>query len=71
MPFEDALRRVKRGVGIRLPHWESDVAIWVQYPDAGSANNMPYLYRQSKNGRVPWIATFAELFEDNWEVVSW
>lgn len=68
MNFEEAFRLVKSGHGMRLPHWEKDVMVRVQYPDEHSKMTAPYLYVESRFGRVPWKETMIELFADNWEV---
>lgn len=68
MTFEAALAEVKRGRAMRLPHWSPEVVIRVQMPDAHSKMTNPYLYVESRFGRVPWKETFVEMFNDNWEV---
>jgi hypothetical protein len=30
----------------------------------------PYLYVESRFGRVPWKETFIELFSEEWEIVD-
>jgi hypothetical protein len=55
--------------GMRLPQWKSDVIIKVQFPDENSKMTAPYLYVESRFGRVPWKETMIELFSENWEVV--
>ena len=70
MSFGDALKLVKRGLGMRLPQWKEDVVIRAQFPDEHSKMTAPYLYVQSRFGRVPWKETMIELFEENWEVVD-
>lgn len=46
--------------GMRLPKWSSDVIIKVQYPDKNSKMTAPYLYVESRFGRVPWKETNIE-----------
>lgn len=70
MLFEDALREVKAGKGMRLPKWKPDVVIRCQVPDEHSKMTTPYLYVESRFGRVPWRETFPEMFDDSWEVVD-
>ena len=70
MLFEDALKAVKAGKGMRLPKWKPDVAIRCQVPDEYSKMTAPYLYVESRFGRVPWRETFPEMFDDSWEVVD-
>ena len=66
MKFEKAFAEVKVGKSIRLPKWKPDVAVKV--PDEKSANTAPYLYVESRFGRVPWMPTQIELFATDWEV---
>lgn len=55
--------------GMRLPSWKSDVVIRIQTPDKNSKMTAPYLYVQSRFGRVPWKETMIELFENTWSIV--
>lgn len=70
MQFEDALKEVKAGKGMRLPHWSPEVAVRCQMPDAHSKMTSPYLYVDSRFSRVPWRETFPEMFDCRWEVVE-
>lgn len=70
MSFGDALKLVKRGMGMRLPQWKEDVVIRAQFPDEHSKMTAPYLYVESRFGRVPWRETEIELFSEEWEVVE-
>ena len=56
--------------GMRLPSWSEDVIIRVQKPDEYSKMTAPYLYVESRFGRVPWKETMIELFSDKWELVK-
>lgn len=69
MNFGLALEEIKKGKGMRLPHWKSDVIVRVQYPDAESMNTVPYLYVESRFERVPWKETYIELFSKDWQIV--
>jgi len=69
MNFGEALEEVKTGKSMRLPNWQEDVKIKVQYPDAHSKMTAPYLYVDSRFGKVPWKETMIELFAANWEVI--
>lgn len=71
MSFGRAFDLLKRGVGIgmRLPSWKEDVLIKIQFPDEHSKMTAPYLYVESRFGRVPWKETMIELFSDEWEVI--
>ena len=68
--FGWAFKQVKNGKGVRLPQWQPDVVIRAQYPDEHSKMTAPYLYVESRFGRVPWKETMIELFAENWEVVE-
>lgn len=70
MNFGQAFEEVKKGKGMRLPSWQEDVVIKAQYPDKHSKMTAPYLYVESRFGRVPWKETMIELFSEKWEVVE-
>lgn len=70
MNFGQAFEEVKKGKGMRLPQWSPDVVIRAQFPDEHSKMTAPYLYVESRFGRVPWKETNIELFAENWEVVE-
>ena len=68
MNFGNALELVKKGKAMRLPRWQDDVKIKAQFPDQNSKMTAPYLYVESRFGRVPWKETMIELFSEDWEV---
>ena len=68
--FGLALEAMKKGIGARLPQWKEDVVIRAQFPDACSKMTAPYLYVESRFGRVPWKETMIELFSDQWQIVE-
>lgn len=80
MDFGDAFSSIKTASltsvknsnpkGMRLPQWSPDVIIRVQVPDENSKMSAPYLYVESRFGKVPWKETFIELFSDKWELVD-
>lgn len=70
MNFGLAFEEVKNGKGMRLPGWQPDVIIKAQYPDEYSKMTAPYLYVESRFGKVPWKETMIELFSEKWEVVD-
>lgn len=70
MNFGEAFEQVKKGMAMRLPSWAADVHIMAQYPDQNSKMTAPYLYVDSRFGRVPWKETMIELFSEKWEVVK-
>ena len=69
MNFGIAFEEVKLGSAMRLPQWGEDVLIKAQFPDENSKMTSPYLYVESRFGKVPWKETMIELFSDDWEVV--
>ena len=70
MDFSKALKKLKKGALVRLPYWSKDVTINCQYPDEHSKMTAPYLYVESRYGRIPWVITQIELMSDAWEVVD-
>lgn len=69
LTFGLALEAAKKGMGMRLPSWQPDVVIRAQFPDEHSKMTAPYLYVESRFGRVPWKETMIELFSDKWQIV--
>lgn len=71
LSFGKALDIVQRSnKGMRLPTWQRDVVIKCQYPDEHSKMTHPYLYVESRFGRVPWKETVVEMFSNEWEIVD-
>lgn len=70
LPFGIALEAVKSGKGMRLPKWSEDVMIRCQFPDEHSKMTAPYLYVESRFGRVPWKETMIELLSNEWQIVE-
>ena len=70
MNFGAALKATKEGGAMRLPHWSEDVSIKAKYPGENSEMTAPYLYVESRYGRVPWKETMIELFSEDWEVIE-
>ena len=68
MNFGEAFEHVKRGGGMFLPQWKDDVVIKAQFPDERSKMTAPYLYVESRFGKVPWKETMIELFSEEWQV---
>ena len=56
--------------GMRLPSWKEDVVVRIQMPDANSKMTAPYLYVESRFGRVPWKETMIEMFSKKWQLVD-
>ena len=69
MNFGEAFEAVKRGYGMRLFKWKDDVFVKARFPDKHSKMTAPYLYVESRFGKVPWKETMIELFSEDWEVV--
>lgn len=72
LTFGQAMDKIRdsKTMGMRLPHWSEDVVIRVQHPNSRSKMTAPYLYVQSRYGRVPWKETMIELFSKEWTVVD-
>ena len=68
MTFGKALDALRAGKAVRLPHWSDEVCIKLQTPDEHSKMTAPYLYVESRFGRVPWVVTQIELLSTAWEI---
>ena len=68
--FGRALWALRHGIAVRLPHWKPDVRICMQVPDENSKMTAPYLYAESRFGRVPWNPTQLELLSEEWQVAT-
>jgi len=75
LSFGKALELIKLSEDhyMRLPKWSPDVKIkvWRPWPverDNGRDMTAPFLYVQSRFGRVPWKTTMIEMFAEDWEV---
>ena len=71
MNFGEAFEQVKKGKGMRLPQWKPDVVIKAMYPNKEQTPyemTAPYLYVESRFGKVPWKETMIELFSEEWQV---
>ena len=58
---------------MRLPSWKPDVKIRVWFPWPTEKDNKremtaPFLYVESRFGRVPWKETMIELFSEDWNI---
>lgn len=56
--------------GMRLPSWKEDVIVKCQIPAEDSKMTAPYLYVESRFGRVPWKETMIEMFSKKWQLVD-
>jgi len=70
MSFGLALEAMKKGESVHLPSWQKDVKIKAQFPDKNSKMTAPYLYVESRFGKVPWKETMIELFSEDWQIVD-
>ena len=71
MNFGQAFNEIREGqYSMRLPNWSEDVRIKSQIPDEHSKMSAPYLYVESRYGRVPWKETFIELYSNDWVVIK-
>lgn len=68
--FEKMKNNTNNNLGMRLPKWSEDVVIRIQYPTEKSKMTAPYLYVDSRFGRVPWKETMIELFSNDWILVN-
>jgi hypothetical protein len=64
--FDEAMKYLKRGIPVRRNEWKPDVKICTQFPDEHSKMTAPYLYVESRFGRVPWKETMMEMFSEDW-----
>lgn len=74
-PYSDVIEQQKQtkqpvSLGMRLPSWNESTCVFVQVPDDNSKQTHPYLYVQSRYGRVPWVCTVPEMFSKQWQVVE-
>lgn len=70
MTFGTAFNQLleNKNLGMRLAQWKDDVIIKIYYPTLNDTMTAPYLYVESRFGKVPWKETMIELFSDKWEV---
>ena len=72
LSFGMAFDMLKKGLfkGMRLSQWKPDVVIRIQFPNENSKMTAPYLYVESRFGKVPWKETMIELFSEQWQLVE-
>lgn len=70
LPFGQALAAMQQGKSVRLPKWSPEVKIQIQFPDEHSKMTAPYMYVESRFGRVPWNPTQIEILSTDWEIVE-
>ena len=70
LSFGDALDAMRRGKAVRLPKWSPEVKIQIQFPDEHSKMTAPYMYVESRFGRVPWNPTQIEILSEEWQIAK-
>lgn len=70
LDFGLAIKALKKGLKIKLPHWSNDVFLSIQYPDKNSKMTHAYIYVTSRFGLVPWVATQIEILSESWQIVD-
>ena len=73
--FETALKAMKAGYKAYRQGWNNDsIKVFVQFPDANSANTEPYLVMEKGEGdsrkRFPLDLSAESIFADDWVVVK-
>lgn len=68
--FGWALKQLRRGAFVFRSGWNGKgQKIALQYPDAESANTLPYFYIITVDAkRVPWVASHTDLLSSDWEI---
>lgn len=74
MDFSQALLEAKNGKFVTRSQWKN-ISVGVQFPDAHSANTLPYLYmvKTTENGfrhRFPLDFSCESIFAEDWEIVE-
>jgi len=65
MTFGEAIEQLQNDDCVRLPQWTTDVFLNLQVPDKHSKMTAPYIYVESRFGRVPWNPTQIEILSDD------
>lgn len=53
---------------IRIDKWSEDVKVKIQWPDKNSKMTAPYLYVESRYGKVPWVPTQIEMLTEVYDI---
>lgn len=69
MKFGEALEQVRKGKGMRLPHWQEGVFVIAIFPEEGYKIMRPALVKFPSFHF--WSEEVYELLDENWEVVDW
>ena len=69
--FSEALEALKRGFKVTRQGWNGKgMYLLAQFPDENSKMERPYIYIVPGEGfTVPWVASHADLFGDDWIVL--
>ncbi len=76
MDFSTALTLIKAGKKVRREGWNSNstIKVFVQFPDANSANTEPYMVMEKGEGenykRFPLDLSAESIFANDWQVVE-
>lgn len=70
MGFGQAFDFAKNGNAIARKAFRDTCHVKVQWPDAGSANTLPYLYMEKGDHRFPVDLSCESLFADDWYVLE-
>lgn len=78
MGFDQAIKALKRGDGVRRGGWNgTGLTVFGQFPDADSKMSLPYLYieypddaKTTPGARCPWVPSATDLMAEDWEVVA-
>lgn len=71
MKFGEALEQVRKGKGMRLPHWQEGLFVIAIFPEEGYKIMRPALYIIGLPDNHFWSGEVYELLDENWEVVDW
>ena len=71
MGIGEAVERMMTGERVARRGWNGKgMHIAIQFPDAHSANTLPYVYMITvSKDRVPWLCSQTDLLADDWEAV--
>jgi hypothetical protein len=62
--FQCALTAIKGGAQLQRPHWGRE--IWIEM----DLSDPPMLRYRTSHGLVPWSARNADLFAEDWQIIS-
>ena len=67
-----AVYQMRVGKAVQRKGWNGKgMYLKVQFPDAGSANSLPYVWMRTADGhRVPWLCSQTDLLANDWQIVE-